>query len=231
MKDNLFKWKHYQHEIIILCVRWYLKYPLSYRNLQEMMEERGLYLNHTTIYRWVIEYSPILNRNLRKHLRKTNDSWRMDETYLKFNGEWMYLYRAVDSKGDTIDFWLSKKRDKRAAKKFFRKALRSPHNSNPRVITTDKYAATISTIKNEIKLGKLNPKTKHRSSKYMNNIVEQDHRHIKRITNNMLGFKHFKSACSTIQGVEAMNMIRKGQANTKKTVDEINLVNQLFGVA
>ncbi|MEA4895211.1 MAG: IS6 family transposase [Oscillospiraceae bacterium] len=152
----------------------------------------------------------------------------VDETYLKINGKWMYLYRAVDRDRQTIDFWLSKTRDCKAAKKFFRKALKSPHNSNPRVITTDKYAATIKTIKNEIKLERLHPKTKHRSSKYLNSIIEQDHRHIKRITNHMCGFKHFKSACATIQGIEAMNMIRKGQANTKSIRDEIALVNAIF---
>jgi len=228
---KLFKWKHYQSDIIILCVRWYLKYPLSYRNLQEMMEERGLFINHSTIYRWVVEYSPTFNRGLRKHLKKTSDSWRVDETYIKVNGKWTYLYRAVDQNGDTIDFWLSRKRDTKAARQFFRKALRSPHNSNPRVITTDKYAATIKTIKNEINNGNLDPKTKHRSSKYMNNIIEQDHRNIKRITDNMLGFKHFMSACCTIQGIEAMSMIRKKQANTHSTSDEIKLINQIFGVA
>ena len=227
----MFKWKHYQSEIIILCVRWYLKYPLSYRNLQEMMQERGLNINHTTIYRWVLEYSPKLNRGLRKHLKQTGDSWRVDETYIKLNGKWMYLYRAVDQRGNTIDFWLSRKRDRKAAKKFFRKALRSPHNTNPRVITTDKYAATIKTIKNEIKNKRLHPGTKHRSSKYMNNIIEQDHRHIKRITNQMLGFKHFKSACATIQGIEAMNIIRKGQASTKSVFEEITLINVIFSVA
>ena len=228
---NMFKWKHYQSEIIILCVRWYLKYPLSYRNLVEIMQERGLNINHTTIYRWVLEYSPELNRGLRKYLKPTGDSWRVDETYIKLNGKWMYLYRAVAQQGNTIDFWLSRKRDRKAAKKFFRKALRSPHNTNPRVITTDKYAATIKTIKNEIENERLSPGTKHRSSKYMNNIIEQDHRHIKRITNQMLGFKHFKSACATIQGIEAMNMIRKGQAHTKTVFDEIALINVIFSAA
>lgn len=195
------------------------------------MQERGMNISHTTIYRWVHEYSPELNRGLRKYLKPTGDSWRVDETYINLNGNWMYLYRAVDQYGNTIDFWLSRKRDRKAAKKFFRKALRSPHNTNPRVITTDKYAATIKTIKNEIKNERLHPGTKHRSSKYMNNIIEQDHRHIKRITNQMLGFKYFKSACSTIQGIEAMNMIRKGQANTKTVFEEITLISVLFNVA
>ena len=229
--NNIFKWKHYQSKIITLCVRWYLKYPPSYRNLQEMMAERGLHLNHTTIYRWVIEYSPILNRGLRSHLRKTSDSWRVDETYLKINGKWMYLYHAVNQDGDTIDFWLSQSRDSKAAKKFFRKALKLAHNSNLRVITTDKYAATIKTIQSEIRNGRLHTKTKHRSSKYLNNIIEQDYRHIKRITSQMLGFKHFKSACSTIQGIEAMNMIRKGQAHTRSIIEEIALINVIFNVA
>ena len=130
-----------------------------------------------------------------------------------------------------LTFGYRKNRDKVAVKKFFRKALRSPHNSNRRVIITDKYAATIKTIKNEVRIGKIKPETKHRSSKYMNNIIEQDHRHIKRITNSMLGFKNFKSACSTIQGIESMNMILKGQTNIFRVSGEIKLINQIFCVA
>jgi len=220
---------------------WYLKYPLSYCNLQEMMPERGLNINHTTIYRWVLEYYPELNRGLRKYLKPTagrnarpsipGDSWSVDETYIKLNGKWMYLYRAVDQYGNTIDFWLSRKRDRKAAKKFLRKALRSPHNTNPRVITTDKYAATIKTIKNEINNKRIHPDTKHWSSKYMNNIIEQYHRRIKCITNHMLGFRHFKSACAAIHSVEAMSMIRKGQANTKTVFEDISLINVIFNVA
>ncbi len=155
MKENLFKWKHFQPEIILLCVRWYLKYALSYRDLEEIMSERGFHINHSTIYRWVIQYAPLLNKRIRKHLRKTNDSWRMDETYIKLRGKWMYLYRAVDTKGDTVDFWLSENRDKIAAKRFFRKSFMSPHNDKPRVICTDKYAATTLTIQSEIEKGTL----------------------------------------------------------------------------
>ena len=114
----MFKWKHYQPEIITLCCRWYLKYPLSYRNLEEMMLERGVEVDHTTIYRWVTQYSTEINKKIRKYLNKTNDSWRVDETYIKVKGKWTYLYRAVDSDGNTIDFMLSKKRDKKAARKF-----------------------------------------------------------------------------------------------------------------
>ena len=150
MTDNLFKFKQYETEIILLCVRWYLKYPLSYRMLVEMMSERGLNISHTTIMRWVLQYSPLIEEKIRKHIKSTNDSWRMDETYIKIKGKNAYLYRAVDSEGKTIDFLVSEKRDKEAAKLFFKKALKSSHNDMPRVITTDKYAATEFAI-NEMK--------------------------------------------------------------------------------
>lgn len=98
-----FKWRHFQSEIILLCVRWYLRYPLSYRNLEEIMVERGLLVDHTTVYRWVQTYSPEIEKRCRPYLSQTNDSWRVDETYIKVKGEWKYLYRAVDSSGNTID--------------------------------------------------------------------------------------------------------------------------------
>jgi len=128
IEKNLFKWKHFESEIILLCVRWYLKYPLSFRMLEEIMAERGLDVKHTTIMRWVHQYSPIIDERVRKHLKRTNDSWRMDETYIKIKGKDAYLYRAVDSEGNTIDFYVSKNRDKKSAKKFFKKALRASHN-------------------------------------------------------------------------------------------------------
>lgn len=140
-KQNLFKWKHYQPDIILLTVRWYLQYNLSFRNLVEMMEERGLSMAHTTIMRWVYQYSPELDKRLRRHLKRTNDSWRVDETYIKVKGQRMYLYRAVDSEGNTIDFFLSKTRDQKATNCFFKKALRSFHISKPGVITVDKNPA------------------------------------------------------------------------------------------
>ena len=133
-----FKWRYYQGEIILLCVRWYLRYALSYRDLEEMMRERGLSLDHTTIYRWVQAYAPELEKRIRPHLRLTNDSYRVDETYVKIKGEWKYLYRAVDSTGQTIDFMLSAKRDAKAAKRFFRKMLKAASHSSPRVINVDK---------------------------------------------------------------------------------------------
>ena len=134
IKSNPFKWRHHQSEIILLCARWYLRYSLSYRNLEEMMNERGLSVDHTTIYRWVQAYGLELEKRCRPHLRPTNDSFRVDETYVKIKGQWYYLYRAVDSTGQTIDFMLTAKRDARAAKRFFRKMLKAPKHQCPRVI-------------------------------------------------------------------------------------------------
>jgi transposase-like protein len=225
----MFKGKQYQKEIILLMVRWYLKYPLSYRNLAEIMEERGLTVRHTTIMRWVHQYGPIIDKVIRKHLKRTNDSWRTDETYIKVKGEWCYLYRAVDSTGATIDFYFSTKRDHKAAKKFFEKALNSPHNSNPRVINVDKNPAYSYAFPKLVKEQSLKKETKFRQSKYMNNIIEQDHRHIKRLYKTMSGFKHFKKASSTLAGIEAMNMIRKGQVEDIDTVLlEMKFINELM---
>ena len=170
MLSNSFKWKHYEGEIILLNVRWYLKYPLSYRNLKEMMIERGIQVDHSTIMRWVHQYSPKIEKKIRKHLRLTNDSWRVDETYIKVKGKWKYLHRAVDSNGNTIDFMLSAKRDRKAVKRFFKKALSSNHNQIPRVITVDKNPAYIPAV-NELKNDKILPQNINlRQIKYSNTL-------------------------------------------------------------
>ncbi|MGG0762201.1 IS6 family transposase [Bacillus paramycoides] len=210
-KENVFKWKHYQPEPILLTVRWYLRYNLSFRNLVEMMEERGLSIVHTTIMRWVHQYGPQLEEKVRHHLKPTNDSWRVDETYIKVKGQWMYLYRAVDSEGYTIDFYLSKSRDTQAAKRFFKKALAFSCVSKPRVITVDKNLAYPVAIQ-ELKEEKHMPEgIQLKQVRYLNNIVEQDHRLIKKRVRSMLGFKSFKTATSILSGVEATHMMKKGQ--------------------
>ncbi|WP_018393268.1 IS6 family transposase [Bacillus sp. 37MA] len=232
-KQNLFKWKHDQPDIILLTVRWYLRYNLSFRNVVEMMEERGLSMAHTTIMRWVHQYSPELDERVRRHLRPTNDSWRVDETYIKVKGQWMYLYRAVDSKGNTIDFCLSKTRDKQAAKCFFKKALRSFHASKPRVITVDKNPTYPVAIK-ELKEEKRMPEgIQIRQVRYLNNIVEQDHRFIKKRVRSMLGFKSYKTATYILSGLEAMHMIKKGQVHQgeKSAQNEVEFIHKLFGIA
>lgn len=232
MALKLFKWKHFEPDIIMVCVRWYLKYPLSYRMLVEMMQERGLSLSHTTIMRWVHQYSPILDTRIREHLKQTNDSWRMDETYIRVNGANAYLYRAVDSDGATIDFFVSKYRDKEAAKRFFKKALKSIHNQQPRVITTDKYPATEIAIHEMIYGSVLSVKATIRKVKYLNNIIEQDHRFIRRKIRPMLGFANFRTAENTICGIEAMHMIRKGQIEGIQSVlSVVDFMNHIMGIA
>ncbi len=170
-KFNPFKWRHYEAEIILRCVRWYLSYPLSYRQVAEMVNERGLEVHHTTVFRWVQEYSPEIDKRCRPHLRPTNDSWRVDETYIKIKGKPKYLYRAVDSAGNTLDFLLTAKRDAAAAKRFFRRTLKAVHTQIPRVITVDKNAAYPKAI-DELKADKeLSQKVKLRQKKYLNNIA------------------------------------------------------------
>ncbi|MBE7105756.1 IS6 family transposase [Bacillus cereus] len=232
-KQNLFKWKHYQPDIILLTVRWYLRYNLSFRDLVEMMEERGLSLAHTTIMRWVHQYGPELDKRVRRHLKSTNDSWRVDETYVKVKGQWMYLYRAVDSKGNTIDFHLSKTRDHRAAKLFFKKALQSFRVSKPRVITVDKNPAYPIAIEELKKEKKMPVGIQIRQVKYFNNIVEQDHRFIKKRVRSMLGLKSFRTAKSILSGIEAMHIIKKGQLilRDKSVQNEMKFIHQLFGMA
>jgi transposase-like protein len=156
----------------------------------------------------------------------------MDETYLKIKGKNAYLYRAVDSDGNTIDFYVSENRDKNAARKFFKKSVKAPHNQQPRVITTDKYGATEIAILEEIYYGGLSCKTQHRMTKYLNNIIEQDHRLIKKKINPMLGFHSYESAVKTICGIEIMHMIRKGQVEGIQCVhSEVSVINELLGIA
>jgi transposase, IS6 family len=211
-----------------------LRYSLSYRDLEEMMEERSLAVDHTTIYRWVQAYAPELERRIRPHLRLTNDSYRVDETYIKVKGAWKYLYRAVDSTGQTIDFMLSAKRDARAAKRFFRKMLKAAKPQSPRVINVDwnkAYPLAVEELKEE---GILPSASQLRRCKYLNNIVEQDHRFIKRRVNPGLGFFNFNTARRTIGGYEVMNMIRKGQVEGIGKGDirgQVRFVAGLFNVA
>ena len=207
----LFKGRHFEAEIIVLCVRWYLRFGLSFRNLEELMAERNLNVDHVTIWRWVQRYAPELHRRCRRELRMTNHSWRVDETYLRVAGKWTYLYRAVDSTGATIDFLLSAGRDAAAAKRFFQKALQALGHPRPRVINVDgnpSYPRVITELK---RTGELGRRCRCRPVRYLNNIIEQDHRAIKRRVRASQGFRSFDSAARTIQGIETVNMIRKGQ--------------------
>ena len=226
-----FKWRHFEGQIILLCVRWYLRYCLSYRDLEEIMAERGLGIDHTTIYRWVQRYAPELEKRCKSHLKQTTDSWRVDETYVKVKGQWLYLYRAVDSAGNTLEFRLSQIRDTRAAKRFLARALEASHTTTPRVINVDRkpaYPKAVDELKAE---GQLPQGCQLRPVKYLNNMIEQDHRFIKRLVKAGLGFCSFSTAWRTLKGYETMHMIRKGQVQVGGIQDQVKFVDSLFGLS
>ena len=232
-RPALFRGRHFQDVIIILCVRWYLRYSLSYRDLKEMMAERGLAVDHVTIWRWVQHYAPILNQRMRREIRHPNRSWRVDETYVRVAGTWTYLYRAVDSAGETIDFMLSPKRDLVAAKLFLRLAL-SGTSVRPRVVNVDGHPAYARAITELKRSGHLSGRCRCRPSPYMNNIIEQDHRFIKKRITASLGFRSAEGAWRTIEGYEAMHVIRKGQIRWLAKGDvtgQRQFIHTLFGIA
>jgi putative transposase len=216
MKKNPFKAVlkrlHYPLEIMLQCVRWYLAYNLSFRNLEEMMQERGIDVDHSTVQRWVIKLTPVLEAAFRKRKKKHGgggvcDSWRLDETYIKIAGKHRYLYRAVDKHGQTVDFLATAKRDRKAALRFLTRAIKS--HGIPRVITIDKSGSNTAAI--EAYSAEHETKIEIRQCKYLNNIVEQDHRRIKRRIRSMLGFQTFRSASVILGGIELIHMLRKGQ--------------------
>jgi putative transposase len=202
-----FKGAHLPQDIILTAVRWYVAYPLSTRHVEELMRERGVPVDHSTVNRWVIKYSPQLEDAFHRRKQPVRVSWRMDETYIKIKGAWRYLYRAVDKQGQTIDFLLTEHRDQEAALRFLQKAIR--RNGVPEKITIDGSDANEAAIKryNEAH----GTAIEIRRIKYLNNLVEQDHRAVKRITRLMLGFKSFAAAHNTLVGIELMHMIKKRQ--------------------
>jgi len=202
-----FKGAHFPKDIILMGVRWYVAYPLSYRHVEELLEERGVPVDHATIQRWVVKYSPLLEEAFHRRKRSVWISWRMDETYIKVKGQWYYLYRAVDKHGQTIDFLLTEHRDTEAALRFLKKAIR--RNGLPETITIDGSDANAAAIKSDNE--EHGTTIRIRQVKYFNNIVEQDHRAVKRVTRPMLGFKSFEAAQGTLVGIELMHMIKKRQ--------------------
>jgi IS6 family transposase len=230
---NPFKWRHYPGDIIMWCVRWYLRYPISVAQMGEMTAERGLSVSGSCIWRWVQIYGPELDKRCRRHLKPTNKSWQLDETYIKVKGQERFLYRAVDSAGQTIDFLLTSRRDTEAAKSFFRRALAQTGNLMPRVINVDKnrsYPTAVESLKQE---GIIRRHCQLRQCKYLNNVVEQDHRNVKRRSWLAKGYGSVPTAWRTLRGIEAMDMIRKGRARRAAkgdTVAQINFVEKLFRI-
>jgi transposase-like protein len=230
---SLFKRRRFPVEIILLCVRWYCKYGLSYRDLAEMMQERGVSVDPSTIFRWVQRYAPEIEKRVRRYQGPRSGSWRVDETYVRVGGKWKYLFRAIDKHGQLIDFMLSDRRNTRAAYRFLRKAIKMMGDYPPSSITTDRLASYPKAIGRLQTEGKLPKEVVHRTSKYLNNIIEADHGALKRVIRPTRGFQSMKTARATIKGFEVMRMIRRGHCVLAQpgVTGEIHLINKLFGPA
>jgi transposase, IS6 family len=230
---SLFKRRRFPVEIILLCVRWYCKYGISYRDLTEMMPERGVAVDPGTIFRWVQRYVPEIEKRVRRYQGPRSGSWRVDETYVRVGGRWKYLFRAVDKHGQLIDFMLTDRRNTRAAYRFLHKALKTMSDYPPSSITTDKLASYPKAIRRLQREGLLSNDVVHRTSKYLNNIIEADHGALKRVIRPTRGFRSMKTASATIKGFEVMRMIRRGHCILQQpgAIGEIRLMNQLFGPA
>ncbi|MBE1206235.1 IS6 family transposase [Aminobacter carboxidus] len=213
----MFKGRQFDQSVILLCVRWYLAYNLSLRDLKEMMSERGIGVDHSTIHRWVIHFAPLLLERFNRRKRAVTGEWHVDETYIKVRGEWMYLYRAIDSVGDTVEFWFSEHRDLLAAKRFFRKALE--RHGRPDRIVIDGSQTNHEAIASCDAANRLRDRSRRRlkpitigKSRYLNNRIEQDHRRIKHRVRPMLGFKSPAATSIILSGIEMVHMMRKRQA-------------------
>ena len=210
-RDPIFRYRRYEDDIVVLCVRWYISYRLSLRDLAEMMADRGLGLYPSTIWRWVQRFVAEFEKRWDSRRRPTGSSWRVDETYVQIRGRWFYLYRAVDKQGRTIDFLLRPDRGIAAARAFFRKAAATNGGHGPRKVTLDGHVPSrraLWLLRREALLWR---HVKVRTSQYLNNIVEQDHRAIKRRCSAMHGFKSVSAATVTIAGIELAHRIRKHQ--------------------
>lgn len=213
----MFNGRHFDQSIILLCVRWYLAYNLSLRDLEEMMAERGIRVDHSTIHRWVLRFSPLLLERFSRRKRSVTGKWHVDETYIKVRGRWMYLYRAIDSVGDTVEFLFSENRDLPAARRFLRKAL-ARHGRPDRIVIDGSQTnhEAILSCDAESRLLNRSPRSlrpiRIRQSQYLNNRIEQDHRRIKRRIRSMLGFKSSSCAATILSGIEMVHMMRKRQA-------------------
>jgi transposase-like protein len=213
-KPELFKGRHFNHLLIIQAVRWRLTYKLSYRDVCDLVAERGVTVVHTIVLRWVQCFVPAFEKMWKKYARPVGSSWRVDETYIKVNGQWRYLYRAVDKQGQTVDFLMSKSRDRAAAVRFLKKAI--GNHDVPEKITLDGSQASLQAVAELKAEGVLPAQTLVLTSKYLNNMIEQDHRTVKLRCYPMLGFKTFGNAEVTLSGIELANKIKKGQFDTSE---------------
>jgi putative transposase len=222
-----FKGAHFVKDIILTCVRWYMAYPLSYRQVEELMEERGVELDHATIHRWVLKYSPQIEEEFHPRKRPVGRRWRMDETSIRVKGEWRYWYRAVDTSDQTIDFLLTEHRDTEAALRFLTQAIR--RYGVPEMMTIDGSEANEAAIKryNEAH----GTHIIIRQVKYLNNLVEQDHRAVERVTRSMLGLKSFDAAHVTLAGIELMHLLKQQQMLVEAGDEGLTAAQQFYALA
>jgi len=234
-KDSkkLFKWKHFKGDIILSLVRWYGRYALSYADLKEIADERNLSIERSTICRWVHEYGPEISKRIKSHLKQTNDSWRLDETYVKIKGKWHYFYRAIDKSGQTLDWMLSRYRNKQAAKKFFKKVLGNSHVIDPRVINVDKNPAFPPALNDLKDDQEMLSHTKLQQVKYLNNSIENDHKSTQCKSRYRQWYQSFDTAAKAIDAIESMRMMQKGQVKYLARGNvraQNNFIDNLFGL-
>ena len=228
-KPELFKGRHFNHLLIIQAVRWYVTYELSYRDVCDLMVDRGVTVVHTTVLRCVQRFVPVFEKKWKNYARPVGSSWRVDETYIKVKGQWRYLYRAVDKQVQTVDFLLSKNRDKAAAVRFFKKAI--GNHEVPEKITLDGSRASHQAVAELKAEGILPAQTLVRASKYLNNLIEQDHRKAPQRCYPMLGFKTFGNSEVTLSGIELANKIKKGQFDTSEITGQGAMILQVWEAA
>jgi transposase-like protein len=220
--------------VVLWAARWYLRVPVSDRDLERMLADRGVEVDRVGLYRWVQRFAPELEKRLRRHLRPCRGPWHVDETFVRVGGGWRYLYRAVDGTGQTIDFLLSATRDKKAAERFLRRALRRENTRNPREVVADRLKGYPGATREMRRDGELWRFVRHRRGRWLNNLVEQDHRRVERRTRPVLGFQSFWTARRTLAGVEAMAMVAKGRVRAVPASDmpaQRAFVAGLFGEA
>ncbi|KZU81080.1 Mobile element protein [Lactiplantibacillus plantarum] len=206
MMKDYFKGRHFQKDIILAAVGYYFRFSLSYRDVVEILRDRGITVHHTTVMRWVHHYGPLFKVLWRKQQCSHSQNWRVDETYIKINGQWCYFYRAIDIHGLTLDFELRKHRDYQSAYHFLRHLLTT--YGRPNCLVTDQYGGTLKSIKQVIKDGLLKLEN-HQCSKYRNNLIEQDHRLIKHVLVKSSGFQSLRTALKKLSGIEVMYQLHK----------------------
>ncbi|MES0884329.1 IS6 family transposase [Roseibium sp. SCP14] len=227
-----FKGRHFEARLIVQAVAWHLRYPFSYRDLEEMFFERGFEVDHSTINRWVLAYAPLIEKRLLQFRRPHCGSVRIDETYVKIRGKWRYLYRAIDKYGNPVDFLLTAKRDLSATKRFFRKMLKDEHLLSPEKIGTDGANTFPSAIKTSIDDRLLHSDPVHYVTKHLQQGIESDHFRVKKNMPKIGGFQSFKTARRTIAGFEAMLWLKKGFGFSGEwnVNDQNDLLAHLFGL-